>query len=282
MRREKSYLQGDDFKNSQARKILPILIKRAEMGQPLTYTQLAERIGYKTPRIFGSVLGHLADTLKELGNDYGLKIPPIQCIVIDKKNGIPGKGIGFLSDPNKFNLLNKEQKKNLIEKAIFDISTFKKWHQILDILKIKPLEDNFENEINKAKRNLGGEAESEDHKRLKRFIANNPDVLGLNIKVNKSETEYRLSSGDKIDVMLYCQNNLTGIEVKSGISSDADHTRGIFQCIKYKAVLSAEQFISDKESVDCLLVCESRLNESNKHIANLLNVRVIEEIKTDR
>jgi hypothetical protein len=277
-----NYLKGNDFKNSQARNILPILIKRAELGQPLTYTQLAEKIGYGTPRIFGPVLGHLGETLKEIGKEYGLKIPPIQCIVIDKKNGIPGKGIGFLSDPNKFKLLNKEQKKNIIEKAIFEISTFKKWDYILEILKIKPIEDKFENEIIKAKENREGKGESEEHKNLKTYIANNPEILALKFKVNKSEIEYRLSSGDKIDVMLFSHNKLIGIEVKSNKSSDTDHTRGIFQCIKYKAVLSAEQFLSNKESVDCLLICESKMNENNKYIANLLDVRVLELLNIDR
>lgn len=88
-------------------------------------------------------------------------------------------------------------------------------------------------------------------------------------------------SGDRIDVLLVLENgDHIAVEVKPSTSSQEDITRGIFQCVKYKAVMDAERNIESafyKNS--SILVLAGTMSEQNKCIAKDLFVRHIEDFK---
>ena len=115
--------------------------------------------------------------------------------------------------------------------------------------------------------------ESETHKCLKRKIAEDPAMVGVKTAEN-GEEEYLLLSGDKVDV--YFVKAAVAVEVKTANARSEEIQRGIFQCIKYRAVLQAEQQVYGPESptVDCLLALDGALSEELQDIAKLLNVRV--------
>ena len=116
--------------------------------------------------------------------------------------------------------------------------------------------------------------ESEAHKSLKRKIAGDPAMVGVKTAEN-GEEEYLLLSGDKVDV--YFAKAAVAVEVKTANARFEEIQRGIFQCIKYRAVLQAEQQVYGPESptADCLLALEDALSEELQDIAKLLSVRVV-------
>ena len=79
--------------------------------------------------------------------------------------------------------------------------------------------------------------ESETHNSLKQRIAGDPAMVGVKTAEN-GEEEYLLLSGDKVDV--YFAKAAVAVEVKTVNARSEEIRRGIFQCIKYRAVLQAE------------------------------------------
>ena len=89
-----------------------------------------------------------------------------------------------------------------------------------------------------------------------------------------------MPSGDRLDVYFETSDSRYAIEVKPSTSPDDDITRGIFQCVKYKAVMEAIRKIGyDKYAVKTLLVTSSEISERNKKLAEALNVPYTENYK---
>lgn len=74
---------------------------------------------------------------------------------------------------------------------------------------------------------------------LKKYISEHPEVLGYK-NVELVETEHILLSGDRLDVYIELSDGThVAVEVKPKDAPDNDISRGIFQCIKYAAVMEA-------------------------------------------
>ncbi len=74
---------------------------------------------------------------------------------------------------------------------------------------------------------------------------------------------------------------MIGVEVKSKISSKEDILRGLLQCVKYKSLLRAEQVIKkEKENSRTILALEGKLPYDLLFVKNLLNIEVVDNIKT--
>jgi hypothetical protein len=70
-------------------------------------------------------------------------------------------------------------------------------------------------------------------------------------------------------------NEQLAVEVKSVRSNEIDLYRGIFQCIKYKALLEAEATCAGSTpNIDALLVSEKALPPEFARHAELLGVKV--------
>jgi hypothetical protein len=82
--------------------------------------------------------------------------------------------------------------------------------------------------------------ESAEHLALKKYIAEHPERVGLP-KRAKADLEKVFGSGDRADVAFTIGEKIVVVEVKSEISDDADMCRGVFQCIKYRALIRAHQ-----------------------------------------
>jgi hypothetical protein len=129
-----------------------------------------------------------------------------------------------------------------------------------------------------AKYGAGGETDF--HKALKKHVAENPNVVGLSVQTPIGEQEFPLPSGDSIDVYFSHASLRMGVEVKSRISPLADIVRGIFQCIKYRAILRACVAVENSiDAADAVLVLEGVFPEELKSLAERLDVRVIEHVR---
>lgn len=86
---------------------------------------------------------------------------------------------------------------------------------------------------------FAGGGEGENHRALRLWVLKNAQALLPELNNIEAQTEYVLPSADRIDVLVAGPNMRVALEVKSVDSNDADLARGIYQCVKYRAVLAA-------------------------------------------
>ncbi len=112
-------------------------------------------------------------------------------------------------------------------------------------------------------------AESDEHRALRLWAqANRRPFTGENGAAG--ETEWPLPSGDRVDAVHDTPDGLWLIEAKSRRSGDLDLERGIYQCIKYRAVTKAvHENNGDARPIHAVLLTErdlpSRLAELAAH-----------------
>lgn len=262
----------------RAKMALPYLVRQAKAGQTIYYSDLAQEINIPNPRNLNYPLGAIGKALIELGKKNNIEIPPIQCLVINKQNDLPGEGIGWFIDSNDFKELNKSQKQKIINLQLAKIYSFQRWDWVLEQLHIAPIKINIEQELKEAKNGKGGE--SEHHRRFKEFIANNPQAIGLSPTLSAGKIEYVFPSADTIDVLFIDNTLKIGIEVKSSISNTSDILRGLFQCVKYKSLIEAEQIVCDESpNSRVILALQGKFPNELSLVKSILGIEVIDEIQ---
>lgn len=122
--------------------------------------------------------------------------------------------------------------------------------------------------------------ESAEHRALREWVCANPEFVTGDIKVPEGDTETRLASADRVDATFALGTRYWAVEVKSWRSDDADHFRGIYQCVKYRAVAVAMEDI-EATSVTAVLVTERALTNEHAALARKLDVRHL-RAPTDR
>lgn len=273
-------LNGEKLYLKRAKVTLPYLVRQANAGQTILYSDLAKEINISNPRNLNYILGAIGNALIELGKLNNIEIPPIQCVVVNKETGFPGEGIGWFINSDDFGKLPKSQKKQIVNRVLSNIYTFQKWDWVLQQLQLEPLTINVESLIEKAKKIRGNGGESPFHIAFKEFISNNPTVVGLDVKVGKGKTEYVLPSTDKIDVVFIENKTKIAVEVKSKISDNADILRGLFQCVKYQHLIEAEQKVNNEQpDSKVILALEGQFPNELISVKNVLGIEVFDCIK---
>lgn len=268
-------LWGDKLYQQRARKAFPFLVRQALIGTPIYYSDLAEEVGMPNERNLNYVLGCIGTTILELSNQKNEDIPPIQCLVINKSTKLPGEGIGWFISKADFKKLDTKQKRIVVNGQLSKVYSYPCWLELLDELGLNP--PDFPAPIMKKSIGTGGEGEA--HKQLKEFVANNPTVVGLPLSCPKGEAEFNLHSGDSVDVVFSWRNELIAVEVKSGNSDMGDIHRGLYQCVKYQAVLEAMLGIQGKpKNVRTLLLLEGSFPEELVSTKNMLGIDVLSNI----
>lgn len=270
-------ISGDKAYQVRAREALPLLVRQAVAGAPILYSDLAEELGMPNPRNLNYVLGSIGQSLERLSKAWKTKVPPIQCLVVNKNTGLPGEGIGwFLVKKEDFETLPLRQKRAIIEAELQHVFSYPKWQEVLKALALEPTTSDFTPFVNKAKGGFGG-GESDEHKALKEYVARNPKVVGLGTNTPIGTTEYLLPSGDSLDVSFNGKKVWVAAEVKSSISAEGDIVRGLFQCVKYRAVMEAVLLTEEEpQNARALLVLESKLPQSLVPLRNMLGIEVVE------
>ena len=281
-----SGLEGDKKYQIRARNALPVLVRQAKAGQKIYYADLANEIGIPNPRNLNYPLGSIGTALIELSEKWGEEIPQIQCIVVNQSTELPGEGIEwFISDTKQFSKLNLKQKKALVDGVLAKIYGYDKWDKVLEELGLIPfitsekIKDNIKKTSSTTFRGKGGEGE--EHKKLKEFIKNNPEKVGIKVKGLEAETEKSLLSGDSVDVSFNNKNNWIGVEVKSKISNELDILRGLYQCVKYQAVMESTLSVMEiQKDVKVILALGSGFPEALVSVKNTLGIQVVDNINT--
>lgn len=263
-------LAGNLWRYSVARHILPVLALCARDRRTLYYSE-AKNIISKTSIhpgldvLYGKPAGVIGDALIELASQEGDDpYPPINALLVAKATDLPSHGVDYyiatyLNIPeNKINDRSRMKYANIVFDKIFQ---FKEWDFILDKLCGKSIPninfDEISTEPNSKSSNKYGKGngESEEHIKLKKFVAKNPTSIGLQKNTREGIIERSFISADKVDVFFSTNKTKIAVECKSHRSSNPDLLSGIYQCAKYRALLQAEQLIDESDhNVESILV----------------------------
>ena len=265
--------KGQERSYQLAKQIIPVIISWAqEQRSPQYYSTVSRVIGHNTSRI-GYQLGIVGKIFSQLEKESGKAVPILNALVINKGSKRPSDGLGAVMDG--YDGWDEKKKRQEAENANKKAYSYKDWPWVLKALGLMPYNSNSEDAVRKGKfENVASEGPY--HKALKEFILEHPKVFSIeNVKLK--ENEHVLLSGDKLDVYFKQKDGRQiAIEVKSRISDDADILRGIYQCVKYKAVLAAEcRAHGENVDVDAFLVIENEMSEENRKTANMLSVKYI-------
>lgn len=279
-----SILHDQSSKNAMwACKMIPVLIYWATVSKsPHTYGELSKAVGHHTDQI-GRVLGLIDDVfnaLKKARPEFK-NMPTLNCLVISKTTKLPSNGFDYVSQD--YSSLTGEQKADQMKRLNSEAYYYDRWDDVLDALELTPYKgsDNkaYKISIRKGTFSKYG-SEGVKHKVLKEYIYNHPECIGIK-NVKHKEMEHTLLSGDRLDVYFQLKDDTQiAVEVKSSISDNADILRGVYQCIKYEAILNAEQSVKGNHyQVKTLLVLEEDMPMSIASEAVALHIKFKEKVK---
>lgn len=266
---------------------MAMLLRCLNAGESfVTYGAIRNELQYQLgiDKIFPTQIGHVAGSLMNHILEDEPRAPLINAL-ITRPDGIPGKGVGeYFADRYKvkkykeWDNVSKQEKREVIDRERRKVFRYENWQQINKKLfgdeplsKLRKPQGCEVDGCSSNGMNYGGPAESEEHQKLKEWVATHPQKLGLRKSFGKGIRESYLLSGDTIDVLFSDGNEYVIVEVKSCRSNDEDFRRGIYQCVKYRKVKEAEN-LPNKVSVRALLVTERDLNAELKGRARLLEV----------
>jgi len=268
---------------------MAMLLRCLGAGEPfVTYGAIGDELQHqlKVGKIFPIQIGHVAGSLMNQILDIEPSAPLIN-VLITRPDGLPGVGAGgYLADRygsryRKWNKIPTKEKLEVVAREREKIFKYPKWSTINQKLfgsdaesKLRVIKSSEVDGRSRDGMNHGGPAESDEHKRLKEWVAAHPVEVGLAKSFGKGTSEAPLLSGDTIDVLFSDGNDHVVVEVKSCRSNDEDLRRGIYQCVKYRTVKEAEH-APNKVYVRALLVGERKLNAELMNRARLLKVRYL-------
>lgn len=254
--------------------MLPIMIHWAKTGQTNhTYDELIKALGYKRFSGIGYPLGRIQDVIDKLKSTSSKEIPTLNTMVKKTPDGLPSYGFEYVE--RQYADCNQLEKRELVALCDNRACSYMNWDCVLKELQLTPYKPFSDEELPKISlpNNYHGGGEGPEHKKLKEYICNHPSVVGIKEDC-KGITEETLFSGDRLDVLFKLKNgDRIAVEVKPSGSNDEDILRGIYQCVKYKAVMEAmRKAKSEKYNIKVILVTARSLSH--------LHQRLISEFST--
>jgi len=256
--------------------MMGMLVDAASKSKTITYGDVQHRIENEIGGRFssiaaehiGGVAGSLMHKIEEAYPDK--PPPPINALVVNGTKKLPGDGVeDFLHKylkGRKYKRMSDKSKRKLVAVIHERIWGYKDWTGVarrvfdLNFAEKAPVEEESEHDGKAKRQGLGGPAESDEHRRLKLYVKAHPQEFGAPERC-EATVERSLRSHDEIDVFCVAPDQQLAIEVKSTRSNDLDIERGIFQCIKYKAVIEAQNLWDGKAlKVRARLVSERKLS----------------------
>ncbi|MFC1481610.1 hypothetical protein ACFL6E_05135 [Candidatus Neomarinimicrobiota bacterium] len=274
---------GNKAYERHAYNILPALVRQAKAEQTVTYGDLAAEFGLAYAQNLNYPLGTIGGALEVLGEKWGEEIPSIQALVVNKSTGLPGTGISvFMDNPEEYKNSRKKDQIAVVNGLLRHIYRYPRWDEVLNALELDYIYDSVYDYTNTdvPPKYPHGSRESEAHKRLKEYLALNPAVLGIRNRMGPGKTEYQFPSLDSVDVLFENDYAVIGVEVKSSISNSEDIGRGLYQCIKYSALLLAREKVNGKQrEVSTVLAVGQAFPDELYALRNVLCIGVKDQIE---
>ena len=233
---------------SNAHLALPHLVHYARMRKTMTYSELGAMIGQHW-RATSHLLYYIRD---EICIPRGL--PLLTAIVVSKSRGLPGES--WL--PGGTAHLSLEQYTQTYEAVRDQVFAFDGWEALLEDLglaRIRPTVQDLNDEgLARALylERSGGVGEGDVHRMLKQHVAENPASIGLG-PPEEVQKEYLFISGDRCDIVFDLgRDGHAVVEIKDQERSEL--VRGIYQAVKYRALMQAEKGLGEDYPVSAHLV----------------------------
>jgi hypothetical protein len=313
-------LKGSRWAKRIGRVIFPWLIWCAKNSQTLFYSELDTEVVRRGIHhhvnfvMYGHPAGTVGNALLEMGEEFGEEIPPLNALVVAKTGpeaGLPSKGCDvflekFLGKKIPFKRLSVEDKRAIVEEVHEAIFRYPHWDDVQNYFRdaegrypeLAPFDGRFLAVTRFSEKRPGRIAqdvpwdfapkpgfqepkkpESPEHKAPKLYIAAHPEVIGLP-KGSKFELEKTLGSGDRADVCFSIKDKLVIAEIKSERSPEDDICKGVFQCIKYRAVIRAHQKLKRViPNGEAVLVVGKKMSAEAKQLAEGLAVKFFDGIE---
>ncbi len=259
-----------NLKEHAAQPLAQWLIHAARRRSSITYGEaklrLEREIGFST--IFSPTMGVPAGNLMDRMLDVRPGCPPLNVLLVRQEDRMPGEGAGpfmadYLSDrrlaSTGFRDRHPRRWRSACDEIATDVYAFADWNELYrdafgERLPAPTQPQGTENDgIRHARR-----GEGPNHKALRLWVRDHPGKIRGGYANFATDTEVVLDSADRVDVVYYDPDSTVAIEVKSSDSDDTDLRRGIFQCIKYRAVMEAMDIRQDAQ-VDTVLVTQRPL-----------------------
>jgi hypothetical protein len=256
------------------------LIAVALDGATITYGEIARKLeteqGFST--IFDVRIGFIAGTLVARLQEADPHAPLINVLVVNQKTRMPSEGAGpYMADRFGISRLRRREArsrfpklwKSSFERAIQEVQSWsaddwarlygKVFGEKLDVAVIAKLRRDRKRGAEKdgipQGRKHGSGGEGPEHRALRLWAMANPAELDRAFSEADSETEADLDSGDRVDVVYRLKDRIVLVEVKSRTSDIHDLRRGVYQCVKYRAVREAMDVRTDAD-VQVILLTE--------------------------
>ncbi|WP_375429114.1 hypothetical protein [uncultured Sphingomonas sp.] len=260
----------------------PILVRQARSEHPLTYGAVARELGmsHHWP-VQQRAAGWIAEALGEIGKMKGWRRrppPPLQSLIVNKATGLPGHGVNKFMSRSFRQARTKRQRAAALLRVHGEIYAYSHWEEVLGLLGVEPPHglDNISEEATNSGR---GGGEGSEHRTLKDFVACHPEIVGLSASQATGLTEQPLPSGDVVDVLFEGKAWRMAVEIKSHISSEGDMARGVYQCVKYRAVLNARSSVADKPyDVSVTLVLGGSAPAGVTRLAHAFSIPIIQNV----
>jgi hypothetical protein len=281
------------------------LIAVALDGSVITYGELGKKLESQAgfSRIFDTRIGFVAGSLMGLIHDVDPDAPLINVLVVNQNDRQPSKGAGpFMARRFDEKRLGREDAKTkfpvLWERSfdraageVYKVSA-EEWASLYHRAFGEPLsletidktrqkrQSGTEKDGIPTGRKYGSGGEGPEHKALRLWVKDNPGSVDKSFAQATAETEVDLDSGDRVDVVYKLVDRTVVLEVKSKISNEIDLKRGVYQCIKYRAVRAAMDVRTDTQ-IEAILVTEEALPILVTKLVKLHGIRHI-RVPSDR
>lgn len=124
--------------------MFPILVRNARARETIEYGELAREAEIPNPRNLNYVLGCIGQTLLALSEKSKSRIPPIQCLVVNKASRLPSSGISrFLSDKGDFSKLSHDAQITVMAQSRERVFAYHDWSAVLEAIGINDDSDRF-------------------------------------------------------------------------------------------------------------------------------------------
>ena len=275
-----------NLKRHAAKPLTRWLIRAANDRSFVTYGQAKRRLeteaGFST--IFSAHMGVPAGELMYRIQDIVPDCPLLNILLVQQGDKMPSEGAGpfmadYLADPRladpKFRSQDPQTWRSASDRITRDVYAFHDWDGVYEDTFGEPLplpslpQGSERDGIRHTRRGEGPR-----HRALRLWVLNNPGAIGRSYARFRTATEVVLDSADRVDVVYYGPDLTVAIEVKSSDSDESDLRRGIFQCIKYRAVMQAMDIRSNAPIV-AILVTQIPLPGDLKALARLHEIRLV-------
>lgn len=268
-----------DKSRGLVKKIIPILIRWAKQGLTnMTYQHLLNELGKSTFSGIGKQLGYVDDVFRRLREETGDEIPTLNALVKSKSTGLPSPGFSYVY--TSYDDMSDSEKKIFVMGLNKEAIEYEHWDWVLSLLGLTPsvINTTVNETVIRSGKFYGSGGEGENHKRLKEYIYNHPKAIGIK-NIKEREMEHILLSGDRLDVYFELNDgSKIAVEIKPSSSPDADVLRGLFQCVKYKAILDSEDKVHGKKATNsAILVIGGELSPENRKVQETLGIKIIEK-----